>query len=170
MAYLEHTELFGRIVMVACLTGLFVVPSVAWLFSLLKHNGLLPRPRTGRSGFLWFSRDDVFHPSPSSFTLLAASLWRSWKLHLLGSDAAGSRVSMEVDEAGGRVSMEVDEAGGRVSIEEDVIEYHWGKDLSGTIGVAGGVGGLLYLTISNSSTPNSFTRQLYVPWKIAVRF
>ena len=27
----------------------------------------------------------------------------------------------------------------------DVIEYHWGKDLSGTIGGAGGVGGLLYL-------------------------
>ena len=70
-----------------------------------------------------------------------------------GSDAAGSRVSMEVDEAGSRVSM-----------EEDVIEYHWGKDLSGTIGGAGGVGGLLYLSISNSSTPNSSTRQLYVPW------
>ena len=49
-------------------------------------------------------------------------------------------------------------------MEEDVIEYHWGKDLSGTIGGAGGVGGLLYLTISNSSTPNSSTRQLYVPW------
>ena len=46
----------------------------------------------------------------------------------------------------------------------DVIEYHWGKDLSGTIGGAGGVGGLLYLSISNSSTPNSSTRQLYVPW------
>jgi len=46
----------------------------------------------------------------------------------------------------------------------DVIEYHWGKDLSGTIGGAGGVGGLLYLTISNSSTPNSSTRQLYVPF------
>ena len=46
----------------------------------------------------------------------------------------------------------------------DVIEYHWGKDLSGTIGGAGGVGGLLYLTISNSSTPNSSTPQLYVPW------
>ena len=27
----------------------------------------------------------------------------------------------------------------------DVVEYHWGKDLSGTIGGAGGVGGLLYL-------------------------
>ena len=46
----------------------------------------------------------------------------------------------------------------------DVIEYHWGKDLSGTIGGAGGVGGLLYLSISNSSTPNSSTTQLYVPW------
>ena len=46
----------------------------------------------------------------------------------------------------------------------DVIEYHWGKDLSGTIGGAGGVGGLLYLSISNFSTPNSSTRQLYVPW------
>ena len=57
-----------------------------------------------------------------------------------------------------------DAAGSRVSMEEDVIEYHWGKDLSGTIGGAGGVGGLLYLSISNSSTPNSSTRQLYVPW------
>ena len=46
----------------------------------------------------------------------------------------------------------------------DVIEYHWGKDLSGTIGGAGGVGGLLYLAISNSSTPNSSTRQLYIPF------
>ena len=46
----------------------------------------------------------------------------------------------------------------------DVIEYHWGKDLSGTIGGAGGVGGLLYLTVSNSSTPNSSTHQLYIPW------
>ena len=27
----------------------------------------------------------------------------------------------------------------------DVVEYHWGKDLSGTIGGAGGVGGLLYM-------------------------
>ena len=42
----------------------------------------------------------------------------------------------------------------------DVIEYHWGKDLSGTIGGAGGVGGLLYLTISNSNSQ----LQLYVPW------
>ncbi len=49
-------------------------------------------------------------------------------------------------------------------MERCVIEYHWGKDLSGTIGGAGGVGGLLYLTISNSTTPNSSTRQLYVPW------
>ena len=31
----------------------------------------------------------------------------------------------------------------------DVIEYHWGKDLSGTIGGAGGVGGLLYLKRSD---------------------
>lgn len=31
------------------------------------------------------------------------------------------------------------------------IDYHWGFDLSGTIGEAGGVGGLLYLTVSNSS-------------------
>ena len=50
------------------------------------------------------------------------------------------------------------------SLEEVVIECHWDKDLSGTIGGAGGVGGLLYLSISNSSTPNSSTRQLYVPW------
>ena len=49
-------------------------------------------------------------------------------------------------------------------MERCVIEYHWGKDLSGTIGGAGGVGGLLYLTICNSTTPNSSTRQLYVPW------
>ena len=51
-----------------------------------------------------------------------------------------------------------------VDESRSVIEYHWGKDLSGTIGGAGGVGGLLYLTISNSSTTNSSTRQLYVPW------
>ncbi len=60
------------------------------------------------------------------------------------SDAAGSRVSMEVDGAGSRVSM-----------EDDVIEYHWGKDLSGTIGGAGGVGGLLYVKINGV---------IYVPW------
>ena len=66
--------------------------------------------------------------------------------------------------AGSSTSLGEDAAGSRVSIEEDVIEYHWGKDLSGTIGGAGGVGGLLYLTISNSTTPNSSTRQLYVPW------
>ena len=30
-----------------------------------------------------------------------------------------------------------------VSLEEVVIECHWDKDLSGTIGGAGGVGGLL---------------------------
>jgi len=46
----------------------------------------------------------------------------------------------------------------------DVVEYHWGKDLSGTIGGAGGVGGLLYLSISNSATSNSSTPQLYVPY------
>ena len=51
-----------------------------------------------------------------------------------------------------------------VDESRSVIEYHWGKDLSGTIGGAGGVGGLLYLTITNSSTPNSSTRQLYVPY------
>ena len=51
-----------------------------------------------------------------------------------------------------------------VDESRSVIEYHWGKDLSGTIGGAVGVGGLLYLSISNSSTPNSSTRQLYVPW------
>ena len=39
--------------------------------------------------------------------------------------------------------------------EDDVIEYHWGKDLSGTIGGAGGVGGLLYLKINDA---------IYVPW------
>ena len=66
--------------------------------------------------------------------------------------------------AGSSTSLGEDAAGSRVSIEEDVIEYHWGKDLSGTIGGAGGVGGLLYLSISNSSTSNSSTRQLYVPW------
>ena len=66
--------------------------------------------------------------------------------------------------AGSSTSLGEDAAGSRVSIEEDVIEYHWGKDLSGTIGGAGGVGGLQYLSISNSSTSNSSTRQLYVPW------
>ena len=43
------------------------------------------------------------------------------------------------------------------------IRYFWGKDLSGTLQGAGGVGGLLYLTVSNSSTPNSSTQQLYIP-------
>ena len=36
-----------------------------------------------------------------------------------------------------------------------VVEYHWGKDLSGTIGGAGGVGGLLYLKRNGA---------IYVPW------
>ena len=39
------------------------------------------------------------------------------------------------------------------------IHYYWGKDLSGTLQGAGGVGGLLYLTVSNSSSQ----LQLYVP-------
>ena len=47
-----------------------------------------------------------------------------------------------------------------VDESRSVIEYHWGKDLSGTIGGAGGVGGLLYLAISNSNSQ----LQLYVPW------
>ena len=37
----------------------------------------------------------------------------------------------------------------------NVIEYHWGKNLSGTVGGAGGVGGLLYLKINGA---------IYVPW------
>ena len=37
----------------------------------------------------------------------------------------------------------------------DVIEYHWGKDLSGTRGGAAGVGGLLYLKRNG---------EIYVPW------
>ena len=40
-----------------------------------------------------------------------------------------------------------------------VIEYHWGNDLSGSRGGAAGVGGLLYISITHSST-----RQIYVPW------
>ena len=49
------------------------------------------------------------------------------------------------------------------------IHYYWGKDLSGTLQGAGGVGGLLYLTVSTSNiepqTPNSSTPnlQLYIP-------
>ena len=49
--------------------------------------------------------------------------------------------------------------------------YHWGKDLSGSIGGAGGVGGLLYVSIantnsnsnSNSSTPPLTNSQLFFP-------
>ena len=48
-----------------------------------------------------------------------------------------------------------DAAGSRVSMENDLVEYHWGKDLSGTIGGAGGVGGLLYLKRNGA---------VYVPW------
>ena len=43
------------------------------------------------------------------------------------------------------------------------IRYYWGKDLSGGLQGAGGVSGLLYLTVSNSSTPNASTQQLYIP-------
>ena len=43
------------------------------------------------------------------------------------------------------------------------IEYVWGKDVSGTRDGAAGIGGLLYLTVSNTSTPNSSTQQLYIP-------
>ena len=43
-------------------------------------------------------------------------------------------------------------------------DYQWGKDLSGSIGGAGGVGGLLYITISNSSTPPLTNSQLYIPF------
>ena len=57
--------------------------------------------------------------------------------------------------AGSSTSFGEDAAGSRVSMEEDVIEYHWGKDLSGTIGGAGGVGGLLYVKINGA---------IYVPW------
>jgi len=39
------------------------------------------------------------------------------------------------------------------------IRYYWGKDLSGTLQGAGGVGGLLYLTASNSNSQ----LQLYIP-------
>ena len=51
----------------------------------------------------------------------------------------------------------------------EVVEYHWGNDLSGSRGGAAGVGGLLYISVTHSSTPNSSTpslphSQLYVPW------
>ena len=39
------------------------------------------------------------------------------------------------------------------------IRYFWGKDLSGTLQGAGGVGGLLYLTVSNSNSQ----LELYIP-------
>ena len=41
-----------------------------------------------------------------------------------------------------------------------IVEYHWGNDLSGTRGGAAGVGGLLYLSVSNSNSQP----QLYFPW------
>ena len=40
------------------------------------------------------------------------------------------------------------------------INYHWGRDLSGSLQGVGGVGGLLYLTVSNSNSQ----LQLYVPF------
>ena len=48
------------------------------------------------------------------------------------------------------------------------IDYVWGKDLSGTLQGAGGVGGLLYIVrseypVTNSQTHNSQTHQLYMP-------
>ena len=50
-----------------------------------------------------------------------------------------------------------------------IVEYHWGNDLSGSRGGAAGVGGLLYISVTHSSTPNSptpnsSTHQLYIPW------
>ena len=39
------------------------------------------------------------------------------------------------------------------------IKYYWGKDLSGSLQGAGGVGGLLYITVSNSNSQ----LQLYIP-------
>ena len=42
------------------------------------------------------------------------------------------------------------------------INYYWGKDLSGTLQGAGGVGGLLYLTVSNSQLP-TYNLQLFIP-------
>ena len=40
-----------------------------------------------------------------------------------------------------------------------MIKYYWGKDLSGLLQGAGGVGGLLYLTVSNSNSQ----LELYIP-------
>ena len=40
-----------------------------------------------------------------------------------------------------------------------IIKYYWGKDLSGTLQGAGGVGGLLYITVSNSNSQ----LELYIP-------
>ena len=46
-------------------------------------------------------------------------------------------------------------ADGRTS----TVKYYWGKDLSGSLQGAGGVGGLLYLTVSNSNSQ----LELYIP-------
>ena len=42
--------------------------------------------------------------------------------------------------------------------------YYWGKDLSGTLQGAGGVGGLLYLTVTTSNIePQTSNSQLFIP-------
>jgi len=46
----------------------------------------------------------------------------------------------------------------------NVIEYHWGNDFSGSRGGAAGISGLLYHSVSHSSTPSLPHSQLYVPW------
>jgi len=45
-----------------------------------------------------------------------------------------------------------------------IIRYYWGKDLSGTLQGAGGVGGLLYLTVSTSNVEHQTSNsQLFIP-------
>ena len=45
-----------------------------------------------------------------------------------------------------------------------MFRYYWGKDLSGTLQGAGGVGGLLYLTISTSNVEHQTSNpELYIP-------
>jgi RHS repeat-associated protein len=53
----------------------------------------------------------------------------------------------------------IEERIARTNGTTSTIKYYWGKDLSGTLQGTGGVGGLLYLTISNSNLP----LQLYIP-------
>ncbi len=52
-----------------------------------------------------------------------------------------------------------DQGSGEVVVTDNV----WGLDLDGTLQGAGGVGGLLAVVRSNSSTPNSSTHQLFFP-------